>query len=96
MLLPAGCPFGKPISDRIEGEPVWSIARMPTVSLQPYSADPTDPAWLVPEVAGAANIVVDVRSLFDGSVRTLDEEVPFGVSFRVTIRPDGTLLLEGL
>lgn len=96
VLLPAGCPFGKPIRDRIEGEPTWSIARMPVVTLQPYSADPNDLTWLVPEVGGAANIVVGVKSLFDGSVTTLDEEVPFGVSYRVSIQPDGTLSLQGL
>jgi hypothetical protein len=96
VLLPAGCPFGKPIRDRIEGEPTWSIDRMPAVTLQPYSADPNDLTWLVPEVVGSANILVDVKSLFDGSVSTLDEEVPFGVSYRVTIQPDGTLSLAGL
>ncbi|WP_150307410.1 hypothetical protein [Planctomonas psychrotolerans] len=96
VLLPAGCPFGKAIRDRIEGEPTWSIARMPAVTLQPYSADPNDRTWLVPEIVGTANIVVDVKSLFDGSVRTLDEDVPFGVSYRVTIQPDGTLMLQGL
>lgn len=96
VLLPAGCPFGQRIRDRIEGEPQWSIARMPAVSIQPFSADPNDLTWLVPEASGDAHIVVDVKSLFDGEVTTLDHDVPFAVSYQVTIQPDGTLLLQGL
>ena len=96
VLLPSGCPFGQPISDRIEGEPVWSIARMPSVSIQPFSADPNDLTWLAPETAGDAHIVVDVKSLFDGDVSTLDQDVPFTVSYHVTIQPDGSLRLQGI
>ncbi len=96
VLLPAGCPFGQRIRDRIEGEPRWSIASSPAVALQPFSADPGDPAWLMPETTGAAHIVVDVRSLFDGSVTRLDQDVPFSVSYRVVPLADGTLRLEAL
>jgi hypothetical protein len=96
VLLPAGCPFGQRIRDRIEGEPRWSIASAPQVALQPFSADPADPAWLVPETTGAAHIVVDVRSLYDGRVTRLDQDVPFSVSYRVVPLADGTLRLEAL
>jgi hypothetical protein len=96
VLQPAGCPFGQTIRDRIEGEPRWSIASPPTVALQPYSADPSDVAWLVPEATGAAHIDVEVRSLFDGSVTRLDQDVPFSVSYRVVPLADGTIRLEVL
>jgi hypothetical protein len=50
----------------------------------------------VPETTGAAHIVVDVRSLFDGSVTRLDQDVPFAVSYRVVPLADGTLRLDAL
>jgi len=96
VLQPAGCPFGQTVRDRIQGEPEWSMARPPRVTLQPYSADPADLTWLVPETAGAAHIAVDVRSLYDGRVTRLDQDVAFSVSLRVVPLPDGTLQLEGL
>jgi hypothetical protein len=96
VLQPAGCPFGQTVRDRIQGEPEWSIASSPPVTLQPFTQDPGDLAWLVPETTGAAHIVVDVRSLFDGRVTRLDQDVPFSVSYRVVPLADGTLRLEAL
>jgi hypothetical protein len=36
---------------------------------------------------------VQVRSLFDGSVSTFDEDVPFTVSYTITFPGDGGLLI---
>jgi hypothetical protein len=96
VLQPAGCPFGQTVRDRIQGEPEWTIAESPRVTLQPFTADPGDQAWLVPETTGAAHIVVDVRSIFDGRVTRLDQDVPFSVSYRVVPLADGSLRLEAL
>jgi hypothetical protein len=96
VLQPAGCPFGQTVRDRIQGEPEWSIASSPSVTLQPFSADPADVTWLMPEVTGAAHIDVDVRSLFDGRVTRLDQDVPFAVSYRVVPLADGSIRLEAL
>ena len=93
VLLPTGCPFGEQISNRIVTTPAWSIARYPTVALQP---GPDPGTWLMPATPAAAHLVVDVRSLFDGSVSTFDEDVPFSSSFVVSFLPDDELLIRGL
>ena len=92
VLLPTGCPFGEEIANRIVSTPAWSISRYPQVSLQPG----TEPgSWLMPSTEAAAHLVVDVRSLFDGSVSTFDEDVPFSSSYVVTFLPNNELLISG-
>jgi len=91
VLLPAGCPFGRPVDDRVESDPVWSIVRYPSLAIDP--ADRPD-AWTVLPASGTARLEVDVRSLFDGTASTLDTEVPFSVGFTVTFRDDGGLLIQ--
>ena len=90
VLLPTGCPFGKEIGDRIEGTPTWSIVRNPTVTILPGSTPGT---WQVPRTHGTAHLVVQVRSLFDGSLRTLDDDVPFDVSYAITFKGNGQLVI---
>jgi hypothetical protein len=87
VLLPAGCPFGETIINRIVSQPVWSIVSYPAVTLVPDGAVAT---WQVPSTGGAAHLVVDVQSLFDGSISTFDEDVPFAVQYLVTVLPDGS------
>jgi hypothetical protein len=36
-----------------------------------------------------------VQSLFDGTISTLDEDVPFDVSYRISIGPSGALIIDG-
>lgn len=91
VLLPTGCPFGEQVANRIVSTPSWSIVRYPEVTLQPGPASGT---WLMPSTAAAAHLVVDVRSLFDGSVSTFDEDVPFTSSYLVTFLPDDKLLIS--
>jgi hypothetical protein len=92
VLLPTGCPFGKGNGDRIEGTPTWSIVRNPTVTILPGS---TPGSWQVPRASGTAHLVVKVRSIFDGSIKTLDEDVPFTVSYAITFKSNGQLVITG-
>ncbi|MHA6693650.1 hypothetical protein [Homoserinimonas sp. A520] len=90
VLLPTDCPFGRSIRDRIEGLPAWSIVLYPQVTIAP-SPDPG--VWVVPPTPAVAHLTVEVRSLFDGSLSTLDEDVPFDVEYAITFPGDGSLLI---
>ncbi|EAR26100.1 hypothetical protein A20C1_09474 [marine actinobacterium PHSC20C1] len=90
VLLPTGCPFGQPMSNRIVTTPEWSIAKYPPVNLTP-GAEPA--SWLMPATDAAAHLRVDVRSIFDGSVSTFDKDVNFSASYLVTFLPDDELLI---
>jgi hypothetical protein len=89
VLLPTGCPFGQTIDDRVASEPVWTMVQDPAVTLEPAGAVAT---WRVPNTGGVAHLVVDVQSLFDGSISTFDEDVPFSVSYDVTFIPGDILI----
>ncbi|MDI2099056.1 hypothetical protein [Ruicaihuangia caeni] len=93
VLMPSGCPFGHPISNRVESEPVWSMVTYPEVAIVP---GPETGVWLMPRADAAAHLTVDVRSLFDGSVTTLSEDVPFSVGYTITFQPDGSLLVTAI
>jgi hypothetical protein len=88
VLQPTGCPFGKSVQNRIQGEPAWTIADYPDVTIQPGTTPGT---WQVPPTTGAAHLEVGVRSLFDGSLSTLDEDVPFTVAYLISFGDDGTV-----
>ena len=87
VLLPTGCPFGKPLANQVAGDPVWSIAVYPQVDILPGEVPGT---WVVPATPAAAHLKVDVRSLFDGTLSTFDEDVPFTASYLITFSPNGT------
>lgn len=80
VLFPTGCPFGHAIENRVASEPQWTITRMPTVRLLP---DRSTGVWALTGADGVAQLRVDVQSLFDGSVSTLETEVPFSAAYRV-------------
>ncbi|MCU1437449.1 MAG: hypothetical protein JWP66_536 [Naasia sp.] len=84
VLQPAGCPFRRLLEDRVIERPDWSIASYPEIDIVR-----AEEGWLVPPASGAAHITVDMVSLFDGTVSTVDEDVPFEVSYRITLRDDG-------
>lgn len=92
VLLPTGCPFGKQIGDRIEGTPAWSIVQNPAVRVAPAE---TPGSWQVPRAEGIAHLTVQVRSIFDGTVSTLDEDVPFTISYLIGFKSDGQLVITG-
>ena len=93
VLMPTGCPFGKSLSNRVESAPDWSMAAEPAVTIVPGTEPGT---WAVPKTPAAAHLVVDVRSLFDGTVSTFDEDVPFEVQYALTFESDDRLLITAV
>lgn len=85
VLQPTACPFGFYVQERIASAPAWSIVQQPVVTLEPDGA-----AWVIPQTEATAHIEVDIRSLFDGSVRSVSEDVPFVLTALITVLPDGT------
>jgi hypothetical protein len=59
------------------------------VNLQPDGA-----GWRIQTTTATAHISVDVRSIFDGSVKHVDEDVPFLVTGTVRIQPDGSAAIS--
>jgi hypothetical protein len=92
VLLPTDCPFGHQISDRIVGLPTWSMSTYPPVTIDPTTTEGT---WQMPKTVGQAHLTVKVKSLFDGTMSTFDQDVPFTVSYRITFEPDGSLRIDG-
>jgi hypothetical protein len=86
VLLPTGCPFGQSMENRIVGEPDWSIARYPKLTIVPSEKAGQ---WNVPATPGAAHLKVKVRSLFDGTVSDFDRDVPFTVRYSITFSDAG-------
>ncbi|MFE5408337.1 hypothetical protein [Microbacterium sp. NPDC056569] len=85
VLQPTACPFGFFVEDRITSAPEWSITTQPTVAVEPDGA-----GWAILAAEAVAHIEVDIRSLFDGRVRAVSEDVPFIVKGTISVRPDGT------
>lgn len=85
VLQPTACPFGFVVQDRVVSPPAWSMIQQPTVDVVPDGA-----AWKIPETPAVARIDVDIRSLFDGSVDHVSQDVPFVVSGTITVLPDGS------
>ncbi len=85
VLQPTGCPFGLVVQNRIVSAPVWSIAQQPVVTLSPDGGN-----WSIDRTQAVAHIVVDIQSIYDGSIRHLDEAVPFFVGGSITMQPDGS------
>ena len=85
VLQPTGCPFGYFVQDRIVSPPVWSIAEQPTITLEPSGN-----GWKIPATEARAHIDVEIRSIFDGSVTQVSDDVPFIVTSEITLLPDGT------
>jgi len=90
VLLPTACPFGRPIANRIVTDPLWSMVTYPRVTIEPGTGDSQ---WRMPPTDATAHLVVDVKSLFDGSVSTLDEDVPFTVGYSISILPGNELVV---
>ncbi|RKR76063.1 hypothetical protein [Frondihabitans australicus] len=90
VLLPSGCPFGESVDDRLTGDPTWTMATYPAVSLQPTA---TAGVWDVVAATGVAHLNVGAESLYDGHDYTIDKNVPFRVSYQVTIGSDNGLTI---
>ena len=50
----------------------------------------------MPYSTGTAHLVVKVQSLFDGSISTFDADVPFTVSYSITIGAQNHLTITSL
>ncbi|GAA3754982.1 hypothetical protein GCM10022240_05000 [Microbacterium kribbense] len=85
VLQPSGCPFGYTVQNRIEAPPTWSIAHSPKVTVVPDGEN-----WAILPTRADAHIVVDIREIYDGSLRHIDEDVPFTMSGTITVSPSGT------
>ena len=90
VLFPTGCPFGEQIDNRVVSAPRWSIVHYPEVRL---AGSGDDASWKVPAIPATAHLTVDVKSLFDGTVSTFDQDVPFTASYTVSIDADDTLTI---
>ncbi|TBN58108.1 hypothetical protein EYE40_12290 [Glaciihabitans arcticus] len=89
ILMPTGCPFGQPVSNRIDGDPKWSIVDYPEVEIEPGEIAGE---WRMPFAPGTAHLRVPVRSLFDGTLSTFDDDVPFTAEYTITF-VDGRIVL---
>ncbi|WP_060916205.1 hypothetical protein [Microbacterium oleivorans] len=85
VLQPTGCPFGYYVRNRIVEPPNWKIEENPVVTLEPDGA-----GWAITRTQAVAKIEVQIRSIFDGSVYNVTELVPFFLTGKITILPDGT------
>lgn len=93
VLLPTSCPFGKSFSNRVVSTPAWSIKSDPPITITPDSAAST---WLVPSATGYAHLKVKVQSLYDGTVSTFDSDVPFQISYSITVAANNHLTITAL
>jgi len=93
VLMPTGCPFGQSLSNRVASAPKWSMVADPVVTIVPGAVAGT---WAVPSTPAAAHLVVDVKSLRDGTVSTFDEDVPFDVQYALTFEPGNKLLITAV
>lgn len=84
VLFPTGCPYGQSIANRVSSDPVWTIVEVPDFGLRPGPF----PNWIAGPAPGTAHLEVEVTSLFDGSVSTFDEDVPFEARYLVTVQGD--------
>lgn len=81
VLQPASCPFGTEVSDRLTGLPTWSITVLPELDFE-LASDGS--YWRVAATAGVATVTGTIQSLFDGSLRPLNRDVPFSIYGEVT------------
>lgn len=88
VLKPTGCPFGTDVANRLDNAPTWAIVEYPTVKL---SATETPGQWQTDRVDAAAHITAKVKSLFDGSITTLDQDIAFESSYLITVGADDSL-----
>ncbi|UUT36336.1 hypothetical protein [Microbacterium elymi] len=85
VLEPTGCPFGYVVQNRIDGSPEWSMDQPPKIDVIPDGE-----GWAIPPTDGVAHIVVDIRSIYDGSLTHIDEDVRFTMVGTIDISPSGT------
>jgi hypothetical protein len=93
VLMPTACPFGEYLDNRINDLPAWSMVDYPSVSLVPGAIEGE---WLVLKAPAIAHIVVEQKSIFDGSITTIDDDVPFTADYSVTITPQDKIAVSAI
>ena len=88
VLNPTGCPFGFAEANRIEGVPRWTVESYPAVTGVVAEQGAT---WRATAAGGVVAIDMSVKSLFDGSVRQVDEQQPVGGSYLLVVGADDTV-----
>jgi hypothetical protein len=88
VLMPTGCPFGEFLANRINDLPRWTMIAYPNILIEPGTEVGT---WLVANAAGTAHIVVEQKSVFDGSLSPIDADVPFTADYTIIIGPHNKL-----
>lgn len=89
VLQPTGCPFGYVVRNRVEQLPTWTIVQQPEVTIVPDGA-----GWRIPDTQATAHIDLQVRSISDGTLRPVSEDVPFLLHGTITVMPDGTASIQ--
>lgn len=89
VLQPTACPFGIRVTNRLSSPPTWSIAQQPQITVAPDGGQ-----WQIPATDAVAHVDVEIRSLFDGKVEPMSEDVPFQLNGTIAILPDGTASIK--
>jgi hypothetical protein len=92
VLFPTGCPFGQTITNRVVSDPLWTMVAFPEFEIVPGTEFGT---WRAGPASGTAHLVVEVKSLFDGTVSTFDEDVIFEVTYIGRIDGQTLTVTEG-
>lgn len=85
VLMPTGCTFGEKLTDRLASTPKWTVVDYPDFTMLP-AGDPD--AWKIVNADATANLTASVQSLFDGSIRAIDEDVDYSVDYSIVISGD--------
>ena len=93
VLQPTACPFGKRITDRVDGSPEWSITDYPVVTI---GIGDQVGEWVAVASNGRVQLDATVQSLFDGTVSARDDEVPFTVEYLIEFRAGNTLVITAV
>lgn len=89
VLQPTGCPFGLQVRNRIVDLPAWSIVTQPEIAVEPDGA-----GWRILPADAVAHVDVQLRMLYDGSLRDVAEDVPFRVEGTIDVLPDGSVSIS--
>jgi len=93
VLQPTSCPFGKRITDRVDGAPDWTIADYPVVTIE---LGEQVGEWTAIASNGRAHLDATVRSLYDGRETELDENVRFSARYAITIADSGSFTVTAI
>jgi len=87
VLQPTACPFGKRITDRVDGSPEWSITDYPVVTI---GIGDQVGEWVAVASNGRVQLDATVQSLFDGHETELSEELRFTARYDIAITESGS------